>query len=218
MNKPIKDDGSNQGTQSACSAVILAGGLNSRMGGRNKAFLELEGVTIIERIFATLTPLFREILLVTREPGQYGHLPCRIVTDRIDARSSLTGIHAGLTNTRNDFVFTVACDVPFLQTALVELLLTQIDAATDIVVPAYDNHYEPLCAIYSRRCIPPIERQLMAGDLTIYHLYDRMHLKTIPAHQIRQADAAMVSFFNVNTPEAYAAAQVYLKGEGPLEN
>ena len=168
-----------------CSAVILAGGLNTRMGGRNKAYLKLGATTLLERILATLRPLFPEIIIATREPQSYQGHACRIVADRIDVRSSLTGVHAGLSSAREDFIFALPCDAPFLQPALIELLLGEIDPAFDVVVPRHDQRYEPLCAVYSRRCIAPIEVLLAQGDLTIYHLYDQVRLKTIPEYRIR---------------------------------
>jgi len=206
-----------QPNRSNCSAVILAGGLNSRMGGRNKAFLDLGPATIIERILATLQPLFAEIMIVTRDPGLYAGQPCRIVEDVIAVRASLTGVHAGLKHAREEYIFVVPCDVPFLKPALVELLLDEIDTASDAIVPVYDQHYEPLCAIYNRRCIPHIETLLAAGDLTIYHLYDHIHLKTVAASRIRRVDPGRESFFNVNTPEAYQRALAHVQHQVPLE-
>lgn len=200
-----------------CSAVILAGGLNTRMGGRNKAFLKLGPETLLERILAVLAPLFEDLLLVTREPHLYEDQPCRIVEDIIAVRSSLTGVHAGLTHARENHIFVVPCDAPFLQSALVELLLDQIDARTDGVVPVHDRRYEPLCAVYGRRCIAPIETLLSQGDRTIYHLYDHIRLKPISADQIRRADPAMISFFNVNTPEAYQRAKAHFRYGTSLE-
>jgi molybdopterin-guanine dinucleotide biosynthesis protein A len=200
-----------------CSAVILAGGLNTRMGGRNKAFLKLDGETLLNRILTTLESIFKEIILVARDARDYGEQPCRVVEDIIDVRSSLTGVHAGLSNTTNEYIFAVPCDAPFLMPALVRLMLNEIDGQSDVIVPVYDQHYEPLCAVYGRRCLPKVEALLGRGDLTIYHLYDHIRLKTIPAEQIRQADPLMASFFNVNTPEAYKAAQKHLQCGAPLK-
>lgn len=185
----------------SCSAVILAGGLNSRMGGENKAFLEVGGKTILERELDTVSVYFEEILLVTRQPELYSHLPIRVVTDIYRSRSSLTGIHAGLKNCRSDFAFVLPCDAPFIQPELVRHLLDQIEPGLDVIVPAIGDHFEPLCAIYSKRCLAPIEAQLDRDDFTIIHFFDQVQLKTIPATAIQRADRQLLSFFNVNTPE-----------------
>lgn len=190
-----------------CSAVILAGGLNSRMGGKNKAFLKVGGRTILERLMQALNGLFEEIILVTRQPELYCGLPVRVVTDIYSARSSLTGIHAGLKNSRSDYAFVVPCDAPFIQIDLIRFLLSQIKPELDVIVPSIDDRFEPLCAIYSKRCIVPIEEQLERDDYTIIHFFDRINLKTIPAASIQTADRRMLSFFNVNTPDVLQTSQ-----------
>ena len=191
-----------QASRPDCCAVILAGGLNSRMRGNNKAFLEVGGRTILERMLQTLAGLFTEILLVTRQPEAYRELPVRVVDDLFEARSSLTGIHAGLTHCRSDYAFIVPCDAPFVQVKLVQYLLGRIAPDIDVVVPVIEGHYEPLCAIYSKRCLAAIEHQLELGDYTIVHFFDQVRLKKIPAEAIRTADRDLISFFNVNTPES----------------
>ncbi len=190
-----------------CSAVILSGGLNSRMGGRNKAFLTVGKKTILERLLDTLRGLFAEILLVTRQPELYRGQPIKVVEDILPQRSSLTGIHAGLMRSEAAFAFVVPCDTPFLQPALVRMLLGEIDPALDVIVPAIGDRFEPLCAVYSKRCIPFIEAQLNREDFKIIHFYRHIRLKALPGSQLREVDAALVSFLNVNNPEAYRFCQ-----------
>lgn len=203
-----------QPLQPTCCAVILAGGRNTRMDGRNKAFLEVGGKPILDRLIGTLQPFFGEILLVTRQPELYAERPVRVVRDIIEARSSLTGVHAGLVNAGADFAFVVPCDAPFIQPALIRLLLDEIDPAVDVVVPVIDQYYEPLCAIYSKRCLGPIEAQLTRGDFKITRFFEKVRVKAIPLETIRQVDARMRSFFNINTPEALKASRDF---ENPPE-
>ena len=197
-----------------CCAVILAGGLNSRMHGRNKAFLQVDGETILDRLLASLEPSFSEIILVTRQPGAYVGRALKIVTDIYADRSSLTGIHAGLVNARSEYALVVPCDTPFLKPAVVGLLLDQLEPGIDIVVPVVDGHFQPLCAIYSKRCLPAIEKQLGGRDYKIIQFFDQMQVKTVSAEQIKRADPQMHSFFNVNTPAAYAACKALIDVAG----
>jgi len=191
----------------SCSGVILAGGLNSRMGGRNKAFLEIGGETILARILRTYGAFFDDILVVTRRPDLYPDTfegrPVRVVTDVFEARSSLTGIHAGLFHARRPFAFVAACDAPFIRPELVRLITDAIEPTLDVIVPEHEGRYEPLCAIYSKRCLPLIESQLEQQDFKIFNFFSEINLKTISRAAILTVDPEMVSFFNVNTPEAY---------------
>lgn len=190
-----------------CGAAILAGGRNTRMQGRNKAFLEVDGRTILDRLIETLASIFQEIVLVTRQPELYADNNVRIVEDIFEARSSLTGIHAGLTHARAEYVFMVPCDAPFVQPALVRLLIDAIAPGVEAVVPFLNGYYEPLCAIYAKSCVAPIEAQLNRGDYKITRFFEAIRVQKIPEEKIRSADPRLLSFLNVNTPEAYQALQ-----------
>ena len=190
-----------------CSAVILSGGLNSRMGGRNKAFLEVGGQTILQRLMNTLAPTFTEILLVTRTPEAYAHIPVKVVRDLYEDRSSLTGIHAGLVNARTDHALMVPSDAPFVQPAVIDLLLDELHPEMDVVVPTLDGYYQPLCAIYSKRCIPMIEAQLHQEDYKIINFFPQVRVNAVPARRIKAADPELLTFMNINTPSAYSECQ-----------
>jgi len=95
--------------------VILAGGLNTRFSGTNKAFLRIRGKRILDHIYDLCKELFEEIILVTNDPLQYLEWDLVIATDIFPVRSSLTGIHAGLFCATNPYAFFIACDAPFLK-------------------------------------------------------------------------------------------------------
>ena len=48
-----------------CTGVILAGGLNTRFSGKEKAFLKIDGMCILDRVLDTFKAVFHEIILVT---------------------------------------------------------------------------------------------------------------------------------------------------------
>jgi molybdopterin-guanine dinucleotide biosynthesis protein A len=188
-----------------CCAAILSGGRNTRMEGRNKAFLDVDGRTILDRLIETLAPLFPEIMLVTRQPELYAGRAIRIVEDIFQARASLTGLHAALTHAQAPWVFVCPCDAPFIQPALVRLLLDSISPQVDAVVPRIDDYYEPLCAVYSKSCLAPITAQLEREEFQIKGFFRHIRIQTIGAAQLKGVDPQLRSFLNVNTPEAYQA-------------
>lgn len=181
------------------------------MAGKNKAFLDVGGDSILDRLLTSLEPIFEEILLVTRQPQLYTNIPVKVVVDLYEDRSSLTGIHAGLVNAHAEYALVVPCDAPFLQPKVIQLLLDALDHQWDVVVPQMEGHYQPLCAIYSKRCIPIIETQLRNGDYKIINFFDHMKVKTLPADQIKAADPNLLSFLNINTPSAHQACQDLLQ-------
>jgi len=199
--------------QTTCAGIILSGGLNSRMGGRNKALLDLGGRSFLDRILTAIDGCFKELLLVTRQPELYRNQPVRIVEDIFKLRTPLTGIHSGLVNMTADYGFVTSCDTPLLKTDLVRMLVREIDVDVDIVAPASGSYFQPLCAVYSKRCIPFIEDRLGRGDVKTDSMYETLKVKRIPYAQLQVVDPKLDSFFNINTPEdlKFANQTVYIR-------
>jgi molybdopterin-guanine dinucleotide biosynthesis protein A len=183
-----------------CSAVILTGGLNTRMQGRNKAFIQLGGRRFLTRVLDTVSAYLDDCLIVTRQTGLYREWPVKIVADRLAARSPLTGIHAGLLSMRSEFALVTSCDTPFLKKAVVKRLLTALEPDADVIVPASGTFFQPLCALYSRRCGPVIEEILGQGEVKVDRLYARVRVKRVAYRHFEAVDPELHSFFNVNTP------------------
>jgi molybdopterin-guanine dinucleotide biosynthesis protein A len=190
------------------TGIILAGGLGTRMGHTKKGFIEINGHTILDRLLAVYQPLFPKIIISARETDDLKLLGYPVAEDKFDARSSLTGIHAGLTAMRSSHGFFAACDAPFLQKGLVELLLNEVEQDLDVIIPLKEDGYrEPLCAVYSKRCLEFIEPQLDREDYKIIHFFEHLKVKEVPVAQLKTGDPNFVSFFNVNRPEDLAEAK-----------
>jgi len=180
------------------------------MGGKNKALLSLGGQTILDRLYNTFQGLFDEVLLVTKDPVQYLSWDFMIVSDLFPLPSSLTGIHAGLFHASATHAFITACDTPFLRPELIKALLDELEPKWDVIMPVTEQGNQPLCAIYSKRCIKPIERQLKNGDPKILNFFPKIKVKEIPEAELRSADPHLISFFNINTPEDLTASEQML--------
>jgi molybdopterin-guanine dinucleotide biosynthesis protein A len=130
-------------------------------------------------------------------------------------RSSLTGIHAGLFYMKNSFAFFSACDTPFLKRELVETLIENIDQNYDIIMPETAAGAEPLCAIYSKRCLKPAEQHLRENKFKIQLAFRRHRIKKVSTSTLRRRDPDLISFFNINTPGDLARAEeMAARGEG----
>lgn len=193
-----------------CTGVILAGGLNSRYSGRNKAFIPVWGKRILDRLYEVFQEVFEEIILVTNDPLKYLEWDLTIVTDIFPYRSSLTGIHAGLFFVETPFAFFAACDAPFLKTEVVEMIVGSIETGFDIVIPETSSGFQPLCAVYAKKCIRSIERQISQKNFKIEGFFQSQRIKRIPEELLRVKDPSLVSFFNVNTPQDLAMAEASL--------
>lgn len=195
-----------------CTGVILSGGLSTRFNSQNKAFIHVGQKCIMDRLYDVFSDLFDEIILVTNHPLQFLDWDLTIVTDIFSARSSLTGIHAGLFYMKNPFAFFSACDTPFLKKDLIEVLLENIDRNKDIIMPETSAGMEPLCAIYSKRCLNAVEHHIKQNKFKIQRALGNHRLKKIPETVLRSKDPELISFFNINTPTDLKVAQEMAEG------
>ncbi|RYD02558.1 hypothetical protein N752_24835 [Desulforamulus aquiferis] len=172
----------------------------------NKALLSFNGKPMLEVIISKLRPHFEEILISSNNPQQYKYLGLPIFTDYYQNRGPLAGIHSGLKNITNDSAFFVACDMPFLNTQLANLLLARLDGKFDISVPQRDRYLQPLHAAYSKRCLPAIEQSLQSERPRITSFYEQVHVRYFDFNKHPEFNWNTI-FFNVNTPEDYQQAQ-----------
>ena len=198
------------------SAAILAGGAAKRMGGRPKAFLRLGQGRIVDRLISLLAPLFDEVLLAVRDTEPYEHLGVRVAKDRFEARCPLTGLHAALSEARHEYVFVTSCDAPLIQPELVQALKRRATGRQDVIVPTHDGWYHyPLCAVYSRNCLPHVEAALKQGRHQLVRFFEAVRLDAVPLSELQRYDPELLSLFNVNTPEDLAEAERLLAEQSP---
>ena len=183
------------------TGVILAGGRSSRMGS-NKALLPYRGGLFIEAIHRQLSALFPEVLLVTNTPEQYDFLPCRKAGDLFPEMGALAGLHSGLSHSRTEQIFAVACDMPYLDESLIRYLAS-LRHRGDLVIPEGDGGLEPLHALYGKRCLPAMERSLEANRRRIVSFFPDVDVVTVHREVVAAFDPDYRSFSNINTPDDY---------------
>jgi len=185
------------------SAVILAGGESRRMGS-DKSLLPWHGGRFIEHIHRLLDELFDEVIIVTNSPGLYDSIPCRKEPDIYYKQGSLAGIHSGLCHARNERIFVVACDMPFLSEEVIRALCA-CDRQAEVVIPRSKWGLEPLHACYAKSCLPAIEAVLDAGKKRIVGFFPEVRVVEVAAAEFQKIDPEGLSFRNINTPEEYFA-------------
>jgi len=183
------------------SGIILAGGENRRMAA-NKAFLKLGGRPLIERTLEVFKALFKDIIIVTNEPELYVQYDVTLAGDLVKKKGPLSGIYSGLLNSGNDYSFVAACDMPFLNSALISFMMKSADGS-DMVVPRLKGLAEPLHAIYSRSCLKVIEKQLRDGKRSLRDFLRGCEVRYIEEEDIVKIDPEMKSFININTAEDF---------------
>jgi molybdopterin-guanine dinucleotide biosynthesis protein A len=196
------------------TGVILAGGTSSRMG-RNKALLKIEELTLIERVFTTMTTLFPEVIIVTNTPDSYTFLSCRMVADIYPATGSIAGLHAGLRASSTERIFVAACDMPFLNSTLIRFICKSAEGFDAVVPLNCSGLREPLHALYARSALDIMQQAIEQGDKSIVNLLDRLRTRYVTHDQFRSIPGAEESFRNVNTREEFAEVTKLVQNAQP---
>ena len=174
--------------------------------GRDKLSLPFGDETLLERVIRIVRGVVPDVVLVARE-GQ--HLPegldVPVVRDPAEGLGPLAGIAAGLSTLDAERAFVAAGDMPLLRPSLISSLL-EFSVGYVACVPVVDGFAVPTCAVY-RRDVADVAHALVAQRrLHPRFLLDRVHTRYVHADELREADPALESFRDCNTPEHYAEA------------
>jgi molybdopterin-guanine dinucleotide biosynthesis protein A len=168
--------------------------------GKNKAFIQVEGAPIIERIHNLFRELFQEVIIVTNDKDLFSNFDSKIYSDLIPDKGALGGLYTGIVFSSFHHSFCVACDMPFIRRPLVQYLIENV-ADEDVIVPRTKDGLQPLHAIYSKKCVDPIRKSIHEGKSKIIDIYDQVNVKIIDEKDFLCFDPRRESFINVNTPE-----------------
>lgn len=178
------------------SWVILAGGQASRMGGKDKGLVELNGSPLIQYVIDKLSQQDVSITINANRNLDSYQAFAPVVSDSFpDYPGPLGGIHAGLKNATTDWVGFVPCDSPQISDDLVQRFCAAVKEDSDILV-AHDGEFkQPVFTLFHKRVLPKLEAFLERGDRKIILLY-----KECITEYVDFSDAPNC-FVNLNTPE-----------------
>jgi molybdenum cofactor guanylyltransferase len=184
------------------TGVILVGGKSKRMG-RDKAFLEIDGKTLFERVLDLFRENFHRVVLAGNRAERFAAYNLPIIADLYPG-SALGGIYTGLQHSETEYIFVSSCDLPFPNREILRYICSLRDGY-DAVVPCTANGYEPLFALYSKACLRPIKGLLESGECCAYAYFPQIMVRYLPHDEVSRLDRDGKAFTNINTPEEFAA-------------
>ncbi len=181
--------------------AVLAGGKARRMQGANKALLKHNGVTFVEQIIESLSAQFGETIIISNDNEISKIMPCPIYKDIIRDKGPLGGIHSALTNALNPAVFIVSCDMPFVNTKVLDRINEQASIIDfEAVVPIYKDRTEPLFAFYSVSTINRLMHILNGNRLSVKAFLEKINTKHV---KLPATDEYGRYLTNINTIKDY---------------
>ncbi|MFB3813470.1 MAG: molybdenum cofactor guanylyltransferase [Terriglobales bacterium] len=187
------------------TGFVLAGGKSSRMG-RDKAFLVLDGRTLLERALEHLRAVTKRVMIVGQREkfAAYGE----VVEDVYPECGPLGGIHAALTASTTELNLVLAVDSPYVSAELLGHVLGRARNSPAVaVVPRAGGRLHPLCAVYRQSFRERAEAALRVGQHKIQALFTPDETLVLEEAELERLSFPAAMFENVNTPEEFERAR-----------
>jgi len=176
--------------------------------GQDKRLLSVGEETLYARSLSVLRAVFERVVVVVAQDSPLVASDAPVLRDLIPHCGSLGGLYTGLKQAGTQWVFAVACDMPFLDPDTIRHFIG-LKSEGDVVMAKLQNGFHPMHALYHRNCLPIMESLIHAQDLKIHRLADHpaLRVRVVMPEELRQLDPQGRSFYNVNTPADLTAAR-----------
>ena len=195
------------------TGLILAGGLGTRMGQRDKGMLPLHGQPLARHVLQRLAPQVGQLAIsVHADAGDYARFDLPVWPDVLPGHlGPLAGLHSGMRHASTPYLLTVPCDSPLLPPDLAACLaagLVENDAdlaiaVTEEIDPATGTAVRrphPVFCLVKTSALPQLDAYLRNGERRMRTWHGSLKL----AEVVFEDGAA---FGNMNTPDELAALQ-----------
>lgn len=149
------------------------------MGGRDKATIPVESISMLERVVVAATCAGLPVAVIGRKPDQlhfHSHAPLKVMPDATPGQGPLGGLHTAMAHVApgTGWILLCPCDVPNVNAECFKWLAAQIpvgeSAHLEGIVPLWRGQREPFFALYNARIKPAIEAQIAIKNFALQHL------------------------------------------------
>ncbi|MCY7382152.1 MAG: molybdenum cofactor guanylyltransferase [Microcoleus sp. CAN_BIN18] len=190
-------------TNHKIAVIVLAGGQSSRMG-RDKALLEIEGKSLLQRALEVAAVVTPQVYVLTAWPDRYRSTitqQSRFLVEYNPGSGPLVALTQGLTEIAADWILLLACDLPLLDAQIIQnwaSLLTELPPSTLAVVPYQNSRWEPLCGFYRQQSLANLQSFIDKGGRSFQVWLNQIQAIPLP---VGERESVMLS--NCNTLEEF---------------
>src|SRR6202008_3870023 len=182
------------------SVFVLAGGQSTRMGA-DKALVEIDGRTLLERALTLTRSVSSEVQIVGSQAkfARYGD----VIEDEFPQHGPLGGIHAALRASTSELNLVLAVAMPFVEVRFLEFLFEEAarHESAVVTIPRAAGAWQTLCAVYRKPFADLAEQALRAGKNKIDPLFRETTIQVLDEPALTEHNFSQNMFRNVNTPE-----------------
>jgi molybdenum cofactor guanylyltransferase len=182
------------------AAFVLAGGQSTRMGA-DKAFVQLEGRTLLAHALALAKSVSSDVRIVG-SPEKFAAFG-EVIEDEFPQHGPLAGIHAALRRSSSALNLMLAVDMPFVEVPFLEYLFQEAarHESAIVTIPRAAGAWQTLCAVYRKPFANLAEQALRQGKNKIDPLFRDIEMRIVDQHELTQQNFSPEMFRNLNTLE-----------------
>lgn len=185
--------------------VILCGGKSSRMGS-NKALLPFSHIPLAQYMYERIQKIFENVFLVAKDSTPFSSFAPQFIQEEGEVYAPLIGIERALESLREERVFFLSVDTPFIKKKEIDLLFERVrEEQIFYAKTPQKSHY--LCGIYHCDILPIIKEMIEKKDFKMSQLISR-----VKSGFVEFDDESI--FSNLNTPQDYQNALKRLEQNG----
>ncbi len=188
--------------------AIISGGKSLRMG-KDKGTLRLDGELLLGRIINVMKESFSRVTLISDNPEHDIFTEVDRFEDIEKGKGPLGGIFTALYHSKFPYVFCCACDMPFLNTEMINTIVKE-RTGCDVAVPEINGTLQPLSAVYSKNCIKHVYDAIKQENLRLTGFFNKVNVKKLQEGAFTNCDYSH-SFTNINTPKEFMDAEACIK-------
>ena len=164
--------------------------------GRDKALIELDGKTLLQKA-VDFCSTFCDEVLISSDSENHRVEGVRTIPDQFKDCGPMGGIYSCLKESSNEWNFVLSVDAPFVEQEFVDFLIS-VTANFDAVIPFHGGKKEPLIAIYNKRALLQFEQKINAGDYKLHFLLQELNTRLVDSSGWLSRFPDL--FYNINYP------------------
>lgn len=187
------------------TAYITAGGSSSRFR-QDKSLYLYRGKPLIQHVFDALRAVFPAVYIVANNSEKYSFLVTDVIPDLVTGLGPIGGLYTALAHAETERIFFCGCDMPHISAGLVRYL-AGLASGYDVVVPVVPKGYDPLHAVYAKRCLPFVKDSLEAGRKKIIAFYPQVRVRQVSVDEMQRFGPWQELLFNINYKHEIGASR-----------
>jgi len=182
------------------SAFLLIGGKSKRFGSPKWKVI-LNNESVLNRIWSQLESFKYRAVIGKKEPSKVHK---SFLTDTLNLDAPINGIYTALSSTRTDWSFIISCDLPLLNSTVLDKLVSFTDTEQlSAIIPFAQNQLQVTCGFYHKQCLPILKSQIKSENYSLHSLINQLTFKKVIFQD-------STPFWNMNTEKDYRDIEQYL--------